>query len=146
MASAISIEEQNKMLFRRFIEEFWNQQKLEVADELYGAAAYSPNAPQLPPGPEGLKQIAQMVFTGFPDFHMTIEDLVAEGDLVVGRYVETGTHQGPVFGIPATGKAVTWSEIGMLQIKDGKIAVCWFLTDTMGLMMQLGVIPPPTGA
>jgi steroid delta-isomerase-like uncharacterized protein len=146
MVSTTSVEAQNKALFRRFIEELWNQQKLEVADELYGPDAYSPNAPQLPNGPEGLKQIAQLIFTAFPDFHMTIEDLVAEGDLVVGRYAETGTHLGPFFGIPPTGKTANWSEIGMLQIKDGKIAVCWFLTDMMTLMMQLGVIPPPPDA
>ena len=70
--------EENKALFRRFIDEVWNNGNLAVADELFAPDAFTPSAPQLPPGPEGVKVIATLWRTAFPDFHMTIEDLIAQ--------------------------------------------------------------------
>jgi predicted ester cyclase len=135
--------EENKQIFRRFIEEFWNQRNLEVADELFAPDAVSPTAPQLPRGPQGVKEIGGMVLRGFPDFHMTIEDLVAEGDKVAARFMERGTHRGEFMGIAPTGNQATWTEIGILRIKDGKVVESWFQTDMLGLMRQLGAIAVP---
>ena len=96
-------EEKNKDLYRYFIEEFWNKKRLEVADELFAPDATCPSAPALPPGPMGLNIVGQMIFNAFPDFHMTIEDLIAEGDRISARFNEEGTHRGAIFAFrPAT--------------------------------------------
>lgn len=134
---------ENKALFRRFIDEFWNNKNLDVADELFAPEAVSPSAPQLPPGPEGVKTIGRMVLGAFPDFHMTIEDLVAEGDRVAARFVEQGTHNGEFMGIAPTGRQATWTEIGILRIGDGKVVESWFETDMLGLLQQLGAVRAP---
>jgi predicted ester cyclase len=137
--------EENKRLMRRFIEEFWNGKRMEVADELFAPHATSPNAPWAPPGPEGVKFFGNMMFTAFPDFRMTIDRIVASGNKVAARYVESGTHRGEFMGIAPTGKKVTWTEIGILRIEDGKVVESWFETDMLGLMQQLGAIPAPGG-
>ena len=135
--------EENKALFRRFIDEVWNNGNLAVADELFAPDAFTPSAPQLPPGPEGVKVIATLWRTAFPDFHMTIEDLIAENDKVVARFTETGTHQGEFMGIAPTGRRMSVTEIGILRLVDGKVVESWYEVDMLGLMQQLGVFPPP---
>jgi predicted ester cyclase len=93
----------------------------------------------LPVGPEGTKQIVQMVRTAFPDYWVRIEEIAAEDDRVGARITQGGTHQGDFFGIPATGKEVQWTEMAILRIGDGKILATWFDSDIAGLMQQLGV-------
>jgi predicted ester cyclase len=71
-----------------------------------------------------------------------LEDLIAEGDKVVGRFTASGTQQGEFMDIPPTGKPFTLMEIRIYRINNGKIVECWGLFDQMGLMQQLGAIPP----
>ena len=84
-----------------------------------------------------------MFLAAFPDLHVTIEDVVAEGDRVVVRTTYTGTHQADLQGIPATGKTVSESAITIFRLANGKIAEGWLVADNLGLMQQLGVIPAP---
>ena len=139
----MSVEE-NKNVMRRMIEEVWNKGDLEVAEELFASDHTSPSAPQLPPGPESVKMLVTMFRNAMPDYHMTIDLIVAEGDQVAARFIQTGTHTGDdLMGLPASGKKATWTEIGVLRIKDGLIAESWYEADMMGMMQQLGVIPTP---
>jgi predicted ester cyclase len=94
-------------------------------------------------GPEGLKQLFTMLRTAFPDWSETIEDLMAEEDRVVFRVTGQGTHQGEFMGIPATGKPVTRPGIDIVRNVDGKLVEHWANIDQLGMMQQLGVIPPP---
>jgi predicted ester cyclase len=135
----VTTSEENKALFRRFIEEVWNKGNLEVADELFHPGATSPSAPQLPLGPTGVKMIATAFRNAFPDFHMAFEDLMAEGDKVAARFTETGTHKGEFMNIPPTGKQVKFGEMGILRIAGGKVVESWYEVDMLGLMKQLGV-------
>jgi predicted ester cyclase len=130
--------EENKAIMLRQLA-IWNDGDYDVADEIFHPEAITPDAPQLPPGPEGCKVAARMFREAFPDFAMTVEDVIAEDDLVVCRFRQTGTHQGELFGIPATGRSVDFGEIAICQIADGKIVASWFQTDLLGLMSQLGV-------
>ncbi|MCQ3973778.1 MAG: hypothetical protein DPW09_10070 [Anaerolineae bacterium] len=84
-----------------------------------------------------------MFLSGFPDGQWVEEDLMAEGDKVVGRYTFHGTHQGEFFGIPATGKQVTVSNIHIMRFVDGKIVEHWGNGDDLGLLQQLGAVPTP---
>ena len=133
------MSETNKTVVRRLFEEVWNKGNLAVADELFHPEHTSPSAPTLPAGPAGTKMIATMFRNAFPDFHMDITHMAAEDDRVAARFVETGTQTGDFFGIPATGKKVKFSEIGILRIADGKVVESWYDVDMLGLMGQLGV-------
>ena len=139
----VTSPEENKELMRRFIEEVWNKGNLSVADEVFHPEATSPSAPQLPPGPEGVRMIATMFRSAFPDFHMTIEDLIAEQDIVVARFVQGGTHQGAFMGAAPTGRAVQFTEIGMLRVAGGQVVESWYETDMLGLYQQIGLVQPP---
>jgi predicted ester cyclase len=80
--------------------------------------------------------------TGFPDLQTTVEDLVAEGEKVVGRWAGRATHSGPFMNIPPTGKQVTVAGIAIVRLEGGKIVEEWVNFDALGMMQQLGVIPP----
>lgn len=129
----------NRELMTRFIDEVWNKGNMDVADEIFHPEATSPSAPTLPPGPEGVKVIATMFRNAFPDYWMRIDHMVAEDDRVAARFTQGGTHQGELFGIPATGKTVEFTEMGILRIADGKVVESWYDVDMLGLMGQLGV-------
>ncbi len=73
-------------------------------------------------GREGDKQTVAMVFAAFPDWRVSVEDMIAEGDKVVTRYTEQGTQHGDFMGIPATGRTVTMTGIEIMRCADGKIA------------------------
>ena len=93
------------------------------------------------PDREGLKAILHAMRSAFPDLRMTVEDVVAEGDKVVQRRLYEGTHKGELFGIPASGKSVSVSQITVSRVADGKFVEEWAETDFLGMLQQLGVVP-----
>ena len=129
----------NRRLMERFIEEVWNRKNLAVSDEVFAPNATSPDAPGLQPGQAGVNAIASTFFEAFPDFHMTIDFLAAEGDRVAAHFVQGGTHRGALFGIAATGNKVSFGEMGLLRLEDGKVVESFYNTDMLTLMQQLGV-------
>lgn len=96
-------------------------------------------------GAELLKQVFARLHRAFPDLHITVEDLIAEGDKVVGRNTVTGTHQGEYMGLPPTGKSVTYNEIFICRLADGRIAETWGVVDVLSQMRQLGAMPGGDG-
>ena len=92
-------------------------------------------------GAEALKEVFARLLTAFPDLHVTVEDLIEEGDKVVGRNTVTGTHQGVYLGVPPTGKTITYAEIFIVRFADGRIAETWGVVDVASQMKQLGVLP-----
>lgn len=135
------MSEQNKAVLRRIVEEVFNQGKLGTADELgAGYIEHSP-IPGQGPGIEGFKQMVQMFRGAFPDLRVTLEDLIAEGDRVVGRMTTSGTHKGQFMGLAPTGKRFTVSEIHILRIANGKVLEHWGVSDDLGMMQQLGAVP-----
>ncbi len=139
----MSVEE-NKAIERRFIKEVVNKGDLAVLDELLATNFVDHSAPPgVAPDREGYKQFFAMTHSAFPDFHSTLEDMFAEGDKVVQRFTARGTHKGEFMGIPPTGKQVTITGIGIHRITGGKIVEDWVNMDMLGMMVQLGVVPPP---
>jgi len=130
---------QNKEIFNRFTDEFWNEGKMEVADEVFDADATSPSAPQLPTGPEGVKMVAGWFRTAMPDYHIDIVRLITDDDKVMAQFSQSGTQNGDLMGIPPSGKHATWGEMGILRFERGKVVESWYEVDMLGLMQQLGV-------
>lgn len=135
--------EANKAIARRVVEDIFNAGRLEVADEIVTPdfVGHDPASPEPITGPEGLRRQAEGYRTAFPDVRLTIEDEIAEGDRVVTRWSARGTHEGELFGIPATGKQATVTGITIDRIDDGRIVETWTNWDTLGLLQQLGAIP-----
>jgi predicted ester cyclase len=134
--------EDNKAVARRFYEEVFNQKKTAAIDEFFAPTIVDHAAPPgTPGGIEGQHQLIGMYLTAFPDMHLTVEDMIAEGDKVVTRLTSRGSHQGEFMNIPPTGKQVTVTVIDMLRIAGGKFVEHWLEMDTLGLLQQLGAVP-----
>jgi predicted ester cyclase len=131
--------EDNKALIRRYYEDLWNRWNLVTADEIIAAGIrFRGSLGVTVAGIDGFKEYVATVRAAFPDFHNTVEELIAEGDQVVARLTYRGTHRGPLFGIAPTGTAVSYVGIAIFRIADRQIAEGWVLGDTLGLMQQLG--------
>lgn len=137
--------EQNKIVVRRFVEEFKNKANHNIVDELFATNfLHHLKDPRLPPGREAIKLLGKTVVAAFPDVKATIEDLLADGDKVIERTTARATHKGEFSGVPPTGKHVTWTEIHIYRFENGKIAELWSEIDFLGLLMQIGAIPTPS--
>jgi predicted ester cyclase len=101
---------------------------------------HSPLAGQAP-GLEGFKQALGWMRGGVPDLTITIGAQVAEGDLVVTRWTGTGTHSGPLMGVPPTGRHVTVTGIDICRVVDDRIVEYWQELDTLGMLRQVGAVP-----
>ncbi len=135
--------EQNKALVRKFAGCI-DAKDLDAALTLLSPNFVDHTPPAgLPPGIEGVRMFFTMQFAAFPDGRLNVQDTIAEGDKVVCRTNGEGTHQGMFLGMAPTGKHITWSFIEIWRITDGKLAEYWVEADMMGMMQQLGVLPPP---
>jgi predicted ester cyclase len=95
-------------------------------------------------GVEALKQVMAILLRVYPDLHLVVEDLIAEGDKVVGRTTVTGTHRGEYMGIKPTGKPVTYNEIFIFRFVNGHVTEIWGVVDVLAQLQQLGVGLPVT--
>jgi len=145
--------EDNKALIRRYFEAIDAECKsgnadADMLDEFLAPDMVTHNPPPdwvkrgLPPTREAGKQIFKLFAAAAPGYHV-IEDLIADGDKVVGRITAYGTHEGELLGIPRTGKQIRMTGIVIWRIADGKIVEHWAEIDVAGLMQQLGAIPMP---
>jgi predicted ester cyclase len=138
------MSDENLAIAKRFFEEVWNEWNESAIDELVAANHEDHSLPPgMPPGVEGLKETIAMYQSANPDNRMTIVDELAQGDRVVTRWTGRGTHTGELTGIPLTGKQVTVTRIEISCMVGGKVVEHWGEFDQMGMMQQLGVVPPP---
>jgi steroid delta-isomerase-like uncharacterized protein len=133
-------------LIRRIFEGAFNQGDLAVVDEVltpdYFAHAAFGSAPN---GPQGLKVLIVMFRTAFPDLHCTVDDEIREGDQFAARWTLRGTHKGSFLDTPPTGRPVEAQGIIFGRTENGRIAEDWTLFDQMGVLQQLGLVPPTRG-
>ena len=134
----------NEALAARYFEELGNGRKLETADEIFSAGHihHDPVNSWVGTGPDPMKQLVSVYHTAFPDAHWNIESMYSAGDTVTARWTGTGTHRNPLAGIAPTGKSVRVEGIMIFRIADGKIVETWDVWDTLGMLQQLGVVPP----
>jgi steroid delta-isomerase-like uncharacterized protein len=134
--------EHNKALVRRWMEEGFNKRDLKVVDEMFDED-FVVSGRRL--GRAGLKQSMSRHFTAFPDLQVTITEVLAEGDKVVIWYTAQGTQRGEFEGVRPTGKQVNWFGADLLRVEGGRIVEGRFLSDSLGLLRQLGATlsPPP---
>jgi steroid delta-isomerase-like uncharacterized protein len=91
-----------------------------------------------------MRLAAVMFRAAMPDWHSDLHQLVAEDDIVVERFTATGTQEGPLMGVPGTGKTITLAGVNIFRIQDGRIVERWGRLDELGLLRELGIAPEPT--
>ena len=134
-------------IVRQFIEHVINNGAIDAVGQFF----WEDMVEQVPfpgqgPGIEGLKGMLRGLKAAFPDMHWTIEEQIAEGDKVLSRFEWTGTHSGPFLGVPATHRPVKVWGMVIDRFESGKIKDTRIIMDTLGLMLQLGVIPKPNAS
>ncbi|HLM00003.1 MAG TPA: ester cyclase [Pyrinomonadaceae bacterium] len=144
----MSVEQENKKIVRRFFEEFWNERKLEIAEEIFAPGAVTHQLQSgaetagVPRGGKAVREHAGEWLRAFPDLRFTVERMIAEGDLVVTYATMRGTHAENWLGIPAGGKRVGITMAVTHRIDGGKITADWVLVESLGFFQQLGLLPP----
>lgn len=138
-------EAENKTLVRRYPEEVISQGDLELIDELFADDYVEHNSavPEPIRGPEGVREYVTMLRTAVPDIDCGVEELIAEGDLVVRRDRATGTVEGEFMGVDGRGRSAVVEGHHIHRIEDGQIVESWGQNDMLGLMRQLGAVDLP---
>ena len=136
---------------RRWVQEIFNDRNLSAADDLMGdtyvehaVAPFGTEEPGPMNGPEGMRRTAAWLIDQFPDMHMTIEAIVAQGDLVACRVLSTGTNLGMLNGVmPPTGRQFSARQTHWFRVENGRLVEHWATREDLPAMIQLGVIAPP---
>jgi steroid delta-isomerase-like uncharacterized protein len=132
--------------FRRIPLELFNQGNMDLIDDLFtDDYVEHVTLPSLPPGRDGLRIFVPMLRAAFPDLEYSVVNQYRDGETHVGHVQVTGTMQGDLFGMPATGKSATWEEIHIARLRDGKLLEHWAVQDQLGMLQQLGLAPAPPG-
>ena len=132
-----------KEVVRRSIEEAWNEEDLELVDELVASdgVQHDPTLPDLSEGPDALKQAIQLYHAAFPDATLEIEEMIAEGNTVAVRWTGRGTHEGELMGVEPTGNEVEVRGLQFSRVEDGMITESWTVYDALGMLQQIGAVP-----
>jgi steroid delta-isomerase-like uncharacterized protein len=136
--------EENKRRLREVFDEVWNRRNLDFIDASYHRdyVFHTPAEPEPIRGSEGFKAFVRRVLGGFPDARVTIEDIVGEGDMVVGRMTMRAVHGGEYLGLPPTGTPIEITQMIWVLFEDGRLKEGWQEIDAVRLMQQLRVVPP----
>jgi predicted SnoaL-like aldol condensation-catalyzing enzyme len=141
-ASSAADLEANKQLFRTYLDEVFNKRQPAAADR-YLAADFVEHNPNLPQGFAGRKQFVSAVLAGFSDYHGEIDQILAEGNMLVVRILWTGTQDGPFLGLPPSGNKLRFYTADFIRIDNGKLAEHWDVVDSLPRAVALGLVPPP---
>lgn len=143
MASAVTTK-QNKETVRRFAEQFINAGNYGTAEEFLAENIHDYTPLGETTGREAVVETANELGTAFPDFSITLDEIVAEGDTVAVRMTQRGTHEGVFLGIEPTGKSFEIEAMAFARLEDGKIVERRARPDILGLLRQLGITDLPS--
>ena len=135
----------NKAIARRVREEIWDGKALSVADQVIDANCVNhvsdPITPDFGSGPESYKKLVTLYRSAFPDAHITIDDMLAEGDKVMVCWTARATHKGQLLNLAPSNKRITVTGIDVYRISGAKIQESWINWDALGFLQQLGAVP-----
>ena len=132
----------NMAIVRNMEEDLFNRRDIAAVDRYVSPAYALRTAEQgAPSGREAVRAYIAAYLDGFPDLHISIDQLLAVGDRVVGVFTFTGTHKGHLFGVPPTGKTISVRQIAIYRLENGQVVDEWEISDQLGLMQQIGAHP-----
>ena len=133
--------EGNKEICRRFFDQVHNKHNLHVIDELVAADVVSHSPfPGQKPGAAGVRETMATFLGAFPDLSIEMTHLIAEADKVVAHFTVSGTHRGELMGKQPTDRRVSYEEVIVLRLRDGRIVEHWAVADALSLMRGIGAI------
>jgi predicted ester cyclase len=134
-----------EQIVRTLIEEGFNEGNLEVVNALTSPelVEHQNFGPNHAPGADGARAVIESLRRAFPDFRLTIEDLVADGGTVWLRMVATGTNSGSFMGHAPTGRPMRIDVLDVIRVENGKMVEHWGVPDRLGALLQLGLVKPP---
>jgi predicted ester cyclase len=137
-----------RSIAERYATDVWNGGDLDAIDEIFtpGHVYHDPALPSLPPGPAGVRQRVTTYMGGFPDARVQLDEIVVAGPLVIARWTWAGINTGPLMGISPTGRPARITGIHWLRFSGDRIDETWVAADTLGLMVQLGIVELPAPA
>ena len=136
----------NKTIARNWFEEVWNKKSAAAVETMMSPQCVVHGLGQDGQdlvGPAGFKPFQQAFVSAFPDLRIEVGDVIEEADRVVVRFTATGTHSGDGLGFPATGRRMRVDGITIARIENGVLTEGWNIFDAMGMLQQLGALPPP---
>lgn len=139
--------ESNKAVVARFYAEMWNGRRVEIVEEIFAPECVThqmrsgAEVAAVPRGAEEMRAHVAAWLASFPDLRFEVEQVIAEGDLVMTRSVMRGTHAGEWNGIAATNREAAIRMIVVHRLKGGKIVEDWVLVESVGFYQQLGLLP-----
>jgi predicted ester cyclase len=136
---------EHRELFTRWFEEIWNKKNYDIAYELVHPdfTAHGAGGQDIKQGPDGVIGMIKAWHAAMPDGKMTVDDIITEGDMSTIRMTWRATHSGPFGDVPASGKPIEVTSIGIDRVIDGKITEGWGELNLLGMLMQMGAIPAP---
>ena len=138
------MSEQNKELIRRWFEEVWNKGRADAIDEMLAkdgiVHGLSNETGEPLRGADAFREFHKKFYDAFPNIVVTVDDTIAEGDLVVARCSVRGQHTGDGLGFAATNKPIMITGIGIARVKDGMVVEAWNNFDFLSLNQQIGVM------
>ena len=141
-AKAGSPAEENRAVVMRYIEEVWNRHDLDAIDRLVSSEYVNHAASTEEYRHGGARRIWEWILSVFPDHRFDVEDVAADGETVAVRGTMVGTHEGELMGIAPTGKRVAAQQSHWFRVVDGKLMEHRAVRDDLGMLQQLGVMPP----
>ncbi len=134
---------ENKRTFQRMVDLFNNTRNADTfVDQLYDKnSVYHGIGEESEVSREEFKTLVKRMVRAFPDISIHIDDLVAENDKVAYKLTIEGTHKGELQDIPPTGRRISFSSVGIMRFKDGKVVEDWEVYDIMGILRQVGALP-----
>jgi predicted ester cyclase len=142
VAKAGTRAEENKALVLRYVEEVWNEHDLDAIDELVspGYVNHAASTDEYRRG--GARRTWEWLLSVFPDHHFEVEDAAADGRTVAVRGTMVGSHEGELMSIAPTGKRVAAQQSHWFRVEEGKLSEHWAVRDDLGMLQQLGAMPP----
>jgi steroid delta-isomerase-like uncharacterized protein len=139
-SNRVLVTAQNRRLIERYYNELWNTWNFDLADQLISPAVkFHGSVGVAVQGLDAFRDYMNLIRSAFPDFHNTVEEMVAEDDRVAARLTYRGTHRGTIFGVAPTGKAISYDGLALFQIQAGKIISGHVLGNVIHLLSQLGI-------
>jgi steroid delta-isomerase-like uncharacterized protein len=139
--------EDPKKVVNRFVEELWNERRLDVADAIFAADCVSHQLRSGDPdeaiarGPQAIKEHVASWIASFPDLRFNIEQMLAEHDRVATQLLVEGTHKRSWLGIPPTSRKLQIRMFTIHRVVQGQIVEDWVVVDSLGVLQQLGILP-----